>query len=476
MNIDERQIQAIVQQVVSELGGRENGQVNSPATGTRYGQFVRIDDAIAAAERSFHQLQETSLEIRVNMISAMREIIMDHREMLAKMGAEETGIGNWEDKVNKHIVAATKTPGLEDIKPEAVTGDHGLTITERAPYGVIGSITPMTNPSETIINNGICMIAAGNSVVFNAHPSARRVTMKAVELVNQAIVGAGGPDNVLTGVVEPTLDTAQVLMTDPRIRLLVVTGGGGVVKAAMSSGKKVIAAGPGNPPVVVDETADLEKAARSIVDGSTIDNNICCMSEKEIIVVDSVADELKRHLKAYKTVELTGEQIESVTDLVFDEWHGVGCKDAVLNRKFVGQSALKILGELGISAPADTRMILVETAADHPLVWKEQMMPVMPLVRVRDVDEAIEFAKEVEQACYHTALMHSRNVEKLSKMARYMNTTLFVKNGPSYAGLGFGGEGPTAWTLASPTGEGPTMPSTYTRPRRCVLVDSFRIV
>ena len=476
MNIDERQVQAIVQQVIAELAGRKNGSASPVSSGGRYGQFTRIDHAIVAAERSFHLLQETSLEIREKMIAAMRQIILENKETLAKMGAEETGIGNWEDKVNKHIVAATKTPGLEDISPDAVTGDHGLTVTERAPYGVIGSITPMTNPSETIVNNSICMIAAGNAVVFNAHPSAKRVTMKAVELVNRAIVNAGGPDNILAGVIDPTLDTARVLMTDPRIRLLVVTGGPGVVKAAMASGKKVIAAGPGNPPVVVDETADLEKAAQSIVDGSTIDNNICCMSEKEIIVVDSVADELKRHLENYKTVELTGGQIKAVTNLIFDEWQGVGCKDAVLNRKFVGQPALSILKELDISAPPDTRMILIETGEDHPLVWKEQMMPVMPLVRVGDVDQAIELAKEVEQECYHTALMHSRNVEKLSKMARYMNTTLFVKNGPSYAGLGFGGEGPTAWTLASPTGEGPTTPRTYTRPRRCVLVDSFRIV
>lgn len=476
MNIDESQIQEIVQQVIAEFAGRENGSVSPVSSDGRYGQFARIDDAIAAAERSFHLLQETSLEIREKMIEAMRHIILENTEILAKMGAEETGIGNWEDKINKHIVAATKTPGLEDISPDAVTGDHGLTVTERAPYGVIGSITPMTNPSETIVNNGICMVAAGNAVVFNAHPSAKRVTMKAVELVNRAIVNAGGPDNILAGVIDPTLDTARVLMSDPRIRLLVVTGGPGVVKAAMASGKKVIAAGPGNPPVVVDETADLEKAAQSIVDGSTIDNNICCMSEKEIIVVDSVADELKRHLENYKTVELTGGQINAITNLIFDDWQGVGCKDAVLNRKFVGRSALSILKELGVSAPPDTRMILIETAEDHPLVWKEQMMPVMPLVRVGDVDQAIEFAKEVEQECYHTALMHSRNVEKLSKMARYMNTTLFVKNGPSYAGLGFGGEGPTAWTLASPTGEGPTMPRTYTRPRRCVLVDSFRIV
>lgn len=476
MTIDERQIQAIVQQVIAELGGQPTKSEAGASTGGQYGQFDRIEDAVAAAEQAFRVLQETSLETRAKMIAAIRQISLDNAELLAKMGAEETGIGNWEDKINKHIVAATKSPGLEDMRAEAITGDHGLTVTELAPYGVIASITPMTNPSETIINNGIIMVAAGNAVVFNAHPNAKRVTMKAVELVNRAIVSAGGPDNLLTGVLEPTLETAAVLMKDPRVRLLVVTGGGGVVKAAMSSGKKVIAAGPGNPPVVVDETADLVRAARAIVDGATLDNNICCISEKEIIVVDSVADELKRHLKAYKTVELTGSQVQAVTDLIFDHWRGVGCKDAVLNRKFVGQSAQAILKALNINAPPDVRMILVETPWDHPLVWKEQMMPVIPLVRKPCVDAAIDFAFEVEQGCGHTAIMHSRNVEKLSRMARLMNTTLFVKNGPSYAGLGFGGEGPTAWTLASPTGEGTTTPKTFTRPRRCVLVDAFRIV
>lgn len=476
MNIDERQIQAIVQQVLVELGGQSGNQRSRSGSGGQYGLFTRIDDAIQAAEHAFVQLQDISLETRGKMIDAMREVILDNADLLARMGVEETKLGDVGDKVNKHIVAASKTPGLEDIKPEAITGDHGLTITEFAPYGVIGSITPMTNPSETIINNGLIMIAAGNAVVFNAHPSAKKVTMKAVELINQAIVKAGGPDNLLTGVIEPTLETAGALMNDPRVRVLVVTGGPGVVKAAMSSGKKVIAAGPGNPPVVVDETADLEKAARSIVDGATLDNNICCICEKEIIAVESIVDDLKRHMKAYKTVELTGTQIEEVTNLVFDQWRGVGCKDAVLNRHFVGKSALDILSELGIHAPADTRMILVETPADHPLVWKEQMMPVIPLVRMPNVDAAIDFAKEVEQGCYHTAVMHSRNVEKLSRMARLINTTIFVKNGPSYAGLGFGGEGPTAWTLASPTGEGPTTPRTFTRPRRCVLVDAFRIV
>lgn len=475
MDIDERRIETIVQQVIAELGVQSDVQRRSGAGG-RHGQFTRVADAIAAAEQAFVQLQDISLETRENMLEAMRQVILDNAKMLAEMGAEETGLGDVGDKINKHIVAATKTPGLEDIKPEAITGDHGLTVTELAPYGVICSITPMTNPSETIINNGLIMIAAGNAVVFNAHPSAKKVTMKAVELVNQAIVEAGGPDNLLTGVVEPTIETAGELMTDPRIRVLVVTGGPGVVKAAMSSGKKVIAAGPGNPPVVVDETADLEKAARAIVDGATLDNNICCICEKEIIAVDAIADELKRHMKAYKTVELTGSQVEQVTDLVFDKWQGVGCKDAVLNRRFVGKSALAILGELGIQAPPDTRLIIVETAADHPLVWKEQMMPIIPLVRVPNADAAIDFALEVEQACYHTAVMHSRNVEKLSRMARLINTTIFVKNGPSYAGLGFGGEGPTAWTLASPTGEGATTPRTFTRPRRCVLVDAFRIV
>ena len=198
------------------------------------------------------------------------------------------------NKLRKNRLVIDKTPGVEDIEPQAFSGDDGLTIQERAPFGVIGSITPCTDPSETIICNGIGMIAGGNTVVFNPHPSAKKTSIFTVNLLNKAVISAGGPANLFTTVAAPTIESAQNLMKHPDIRLLVVTGGPAVVSVAMKSGKRVIAAGPGNPPVVVDETADLEKAAREIVASASCDNNIICVVEKEIIVTGGAAVGLKK--------------------------------------------------------------------------------------------------------------------------------------------------------------------------------------
>ena len=146
------------------------------------------------------------------------------------------------------------------------------------------------------------------------------------------------------------------------------------------------------------------------------------------------------------------------------------------NKDFVGKDAVVIARAAGIEVPAETRLLLMEVGREHPLVWTEQLMPVLPLVRMSNVDEAIDFAVKVEHGFRHTAMIHSHDIEKLSKMARVMNCSLFVKNGPCYAGLGQGGAGYTSFTIASPTGEGITRARTYTRERRCTLVDYFRII
>ncbi|MCX6357105.1 MAG: aldehyde dehydrogenase, partial [Candidatus Aureabacteria bacterium] len=343
------------------------------------------------------------------------------------------------------------------------------------PYGVIGSITPCTNPSETIICNGIGMIAGGNAVVFNPHPTAREVSAYTVRLLNKAITAVGGPRNLLCCIANPTQESAQEMFTHPKVRLLVVTGGGGVVTAAMNSGKKAICGGPGNPPIVVDETADIARAGRDIVAGASLDNNIICVDEKEVIVVDPVADALKSEMKRHHAHELTGRDIERLTNLVIKERHDAP-HESVVNKQWVGKDAALILKELGISAPPECRLVLVEVERDHPLLWTEQLMPVMPLTRVKGVDEGISLALEVEHGYRHTASMFSRNIEKLSKMARLVGCSIFVKNGPNYAGLGLGGEGYTSFTIASPTGEGLTSAKDFTRVRRCTLVDYFRIV
>lgn len=473
--LDERAISAIVEEVLRKL--RTDGVCVSPASSHAGsgGAFDSVDSATDAALKAHLDLVDTSLETRKKIISAMRQVSVEHLEEISRLAVDETGLGRYEDKIKKNLLAATSTPGLEDLAAEAVSGDHGITVVERAPYGVISTITPSTNPSETVINNAIGMVAGGNAVVFNPHPGARRTTLRTIELLNSAIVSQGGPPNVLTCVREPSIETAQASMKHPKVRLVVVTGGGAVVREAMRSGKKVIAAGPGNPPAVVDETAEIKTAARHLVNGASLDNNIVCICEKEVLAVEGIVDELKRAMTASGAVEIRGNDIEKMRQLVIKEDKGPS-RHAVTRREFVGKDAGLLLSEIGIKSDRDARLVICETPPTHPFVWTELLMPVLAIVRVPDADAGISLAKEVEHGFGHSAMMHSTDITRLSRMARFINTTIFVKNGPCYAGLGFEGEGFTSFTIASPTGEGLTSARTFTRMRRCVLVDYFRIV
>ncbi|PIE34201.1 aldehyde dehydrogenase EutE [candidate division KSB3 bacterium] len=473
MELLEQDIRLLVEDVLKNLnitGGIQDSDNNQGE-----GIFSDIDSAIAAAKSAQQQLMKLTLETRKAIITSMRETILGHNERLSRKAAEETGLGCWRSKLLKHELVALKTPGVEDLEAVSYTDDHGLTLVERAPYGVIGAIIPVTNPSSTVVNNGIGMVAAGNAVVFNPHPSAKRISCLTISLLNEAIVKAGGPQNVLTAIAEPTIESAQALMKHPGINLLVVTGGPGVVRAAMNSGKKVIAAGPGNPPCVIDETADIEKAGQDIVNGASFDNNIVCICEKEVLVVASVADRLKQIMQRHGAYELTNDQIDNITKLVVAEPGGPG-KEGHPNKKYVGKRAHLIARDIGLTIPETTKLLLCEVGREHPLVWTEQLMPVLPLVRMNTVDDAIDLAVECEHGFRHSAMMHSLNVKKLSKMARLMNCSIFVKNGPCYSGLGQGGAGFTSFTIASPTGEGLTRARTFTRERRCTLVDYFRLV
>jgi aldehyde dehydrogenase len=448
---------------------------SAPPASKGDGVYATIDEAARAARTAFLALAALGLEPRKAIVESMRRAMRAQAEPLARLAHEETGLGRYEDKVVKNLLVTNKTPGPEDLAPLATSGDHGLVLTEPAPFGVIGAITPVTNPSSTIICNAIGMISAGNAVVFNPHPSAKRVSMATVRALNQAIVAAGGPPDTLATVAEPTIASAGELMKHPLVRLLVVTGGPGVVQAAMNSGKRAICAGPGNPPAVVDATADLDKAGRDIVLGHSFDNNVICVDEKEAIVVESIADALKVAMKRAGAVELKPSDLPRLEKVIFEKNAGPR-GHAVVNRKFVGKNASLILQELGIPAGPEVRCILVDVPNDHPLVWTEQMMPVLPLTRVRNVDEAIDLAVAAEGGCFHTATMHSHDIAALSRMARKCNCSIFVKNGRAVAGLGADGEGFTSFTIASPTGEGLTSPRSFSRWRRCTIVDQFRIV
>lgn len=460
--LDEKYISEIVASVVGSMAKKQDKN--------QLGVFDTMTEALAAVEAAYKQFRSYTIEQREKMISKIREITLNEAENLAVLGVEETGMGRVSDKIIKHQLVANKTPGTEDIKPSAFSGDAGLTLVEMAPYGVIGSITPSTNPSETVICNSIGMIAGGNAVVFNPHPNAKETANYAVDLVNRAIREAGGPENLVVTVKNPTKESSDEMMNSPIVRMLVATGGPGVVKALLSSGKKAIGAGAGNPPVIVDDTADVQKAGADIVKGASFDNNLPCIAEKECFVFRNVADELISSMTQNGAYLISGEQVDKLLKVALIEKNG----KYMLNKKWVGKDARLFLKEIGIEA--DPRLIICETDANHPFVVEELMMPILPIVRVDSIEEAIREAVKAEHGNRHTAHIHSKNVDHLTAFARAVETTIFVKNAPSYAGIGAGGEGYTTFTIAGPTGEGLTAAHSFTRQRRCVLVDGLHIV
>ncbi len=467
MKVTDEQITSIVDKVVKSITAKSmtsNPTKNSSSSGL--GSFNDVNSAVSAAKQAFLNFQNTPIETRKKIIAAIRKICLAHVEDLSRIAVEETGLGRYDDKIVKNKLAITKTPGVEDVLSEAVTGDDGLTLMERSPFGVIGSITPCTNPSETIISNGIGMIAAGNSITFNPHPSAKKVSTFTTDLLNRAVLSEGGPANLFTTVANPTIESAQQIMNHPLVNLLVVTGGPAVVSAAMKSGKRVIAAGPGNPPVVVDDTADLDKAGKDIVMSASTDNNIICVVEKEIIVTSKSLNGLKDSLKKHGAVELSQHQTKRLEKVIFDENNHV-------RKQYVGKDIQVILKEIGLDVDDSIRLAFAETSANHPFATTELLMPVLPLIKATDINNAIDIAYTLEKGCFHTAVIHSKNIDNMHKMARRMNTSIFVKNGPALAGIGLFGEGPTSFTIASPTGEGCTTPKSFTRLRRCVLKDYF---
>ncbi|MBC7003887.1 aldehyde dehydrogenase EutE [Photobacterium sp. BZF1] len=469
--MDQQQIEEIVRRVVMQLDVA-HGNTSSGSEAGDYGIFPTLDGAVAAAKQAQKQIH--SLALRDEMILAIRRMAKKHAEELSSMAVEETGFGRVEDKIAKHLLVAQRTPGTEILAPQAVSGDAGMSLMENAPWGVIASVTPSTNPSCTVINNAISMIAAGNAVVFAPHPAAKKVSQYAIQLVNKACESVGGPASICTTVATPSLENAQALFCYPGIGLLVVTGGDAVVEAARKvTDKRLIAAGPGNPPVVVDETADLQRAAISIVQGASFDNNIVCATEKEIIAVESIADELKAQMCQHGAYELTPAQADAVARVVLKGYPG---ENPSADPKWVGRDAAKIAAAADIQVPADTRLLIFDAEKDHVFATTEQMMPILPLIRAKHVDQAIDWAVELENGNRHTAAIHSKNIDVLTRMAFEMDCSLLAKNGPAIAAIGAGGEGWTTMTISTPTGEGVTNALTFTRKRRCTAVDAFRIV
>lgn len=438
-----------------------------PELELNYGVFEKIEDAIDAAFVAQKDYEKNyTLEDRKRFIDAIRVKVLEEVEYISNMEYEETGYGRPEDKLMKNIATINDVPGVEYLPSGHFCGDQGVTMEFYSPFGVIGALTPVTNPSATIAGNGVSNLAAGNGVVFNAHPAAKVSTAYAIQLFNKTIVAEGGPNNLLTCVANPSMDSLNAITSDPRISLMIGTGGPAMVATLMKSGKKCICAGPGNPPTVIDETVDLDDCAVKLIQSHSMENNTMCIAEKEAFVLDEVFDEFMAAMERAGAKVLTAEEAEKVTavSLVKDEngeYHA--------NKEYVGKNTNVILKAAGVECEGDPRTAIFEAENMHPLVQTEQMQPILPIVRCKDFETALEWAVAAEHGNRHSASIWSENVLRATEMGKAIKTTIFAQCGPTLSAFGTGGEGTSAPTIATPTGEGPTGPWTFLRKRRFAM-------
>lgn len=474
MQVNEQMIRNVVSQVLAEVG--RNAHAAPANFAGRHGVFQCVNEAVAAARQAFDQLSERTMEDRKKIIDHIRRISIDQSVELGTMEMNETKIGRLDHKIAKLQTLGEKTPGVEFMRSEVFSGDNGLAVIEHAPFGVIGAITPVTHSLPTITGNAVSMIAGGNTLVVNPHPSGKKVAAEGVRRFNEAIYRDLGIDNLVCVIAEPTLESAEGIFSHHDIALICVTGGPAVARAALNSGKRAIVAGPGNPPVVVDETADLDRAAQAIIQGGSYDNNLLCIGEKEVFVVASVFDQMLQAMERAGAARLNSSEIDRLTAAAITQVGEGEHRHDVAAKEYLGQDPTKLAQAAGKTVSTETELLFGETDETNPFVPVEQMMPFVPFVRCRDVDEAIAKAKHFEHGFRHTAIIHSNNVRNMTKMGRTMDTTLFVKNGPSFSALGLGGEGYISFSIATPTGEGVTTPLTFTRERRCSLIDDLCVL
>src|SRR5882672_4947002 len=369
-SVNETLIRDVVAQVLGRLGqspgsapaiskepcGCGNGHVSGGSLGRgKFGVFQDANEACDAAHKGFLQLKQKGKAARVKIVEIIKTMTEANAIEWGKLELEETKIGRLDHKIEK-LKIIKLVPGVEWLHPDGRSGDHGITLEEYTPFGVVGAVTPSTHSIPTLSGNIVNIVAAGNAVVFNAHPSAARCAAMAVREYNRAIERETGIENLITIIEQPTLDSFKAICNHDAVRLLCVTGGPAVVKAAMQTGKRAICAGPGNPPVLVDDTACMTRAAKSILQGAAYDNNLLCIGEKEVFVLDSVADRLMAEMEKAGAVRLNASELDRLTKeaFTFKEGQGAGCPEPIVSRALLGKDATVLAKAAGANVSERT--------------------------------------------------------------------------------------------------------------------------
>ena len=397
-----------------------------------------IDDLMKKAKIAAEEYLKLDQETVNNIIKAMSMAGLEHHMELAKMAIEETGRGIYEDKITKnmfateyiyHSIKYEKTVGIINENDE----DDYVEIAE--PVGIIAGVTPVTNPTSTTMFKSIIAAKTRNVIVFGFHPSAQNCSVRAAEILRDAAVKAGAPENCILWIPEPSVLATSILMHHPDVNLILATGGTGMVKNAYSCGKPALGVGPGNVPCIIEKTAKLKTSVNDLVMSKAFDNGMICASEQAVIVEKDIYQEFEDLMRKAGCYFVSPEEKEKLKNVMFEYVDGRGEK---LKSDIPGKSPCEIAQMAGFEIPNNTKVIVVyeEGIGEGFPFSKEKLSPVLTYYIVDNFEEALDKAERLIEygGLGHSAVIHSEDREKILQFSEKMKAGRIIVNSPSTHG------------------------------------------
>lgn len=398
-----------------------------------------IDDLVQRAKKASKEYMKLNQEQIDNIVKCMSMAGLEHHMELAKMAVEETKRGIYEDKITKnmfateyiyHSIKYDKTVGIIEENEE----EDYVKIAE--PIGIIAGVTPVTNPTSTVMFKSIISAKTRNVIIFGFHPSAQQCSKKAAEIVRDAAVKAGAPKDCILWVEEPSVLATNMLMNHPDVNLILATGGTGMVKAAYSCGKPALGVGPGNVPCYIDKTAKLKTSVNDLVLSKSFDNGMICASEQSVLVDKEKYKEFEELMKKAGAYFVSPEEKEKLQDAMFDKEAGYKLKSHI-----PGQSPYNIAKSAGFEVPEDTKVLVVyeENVGDGYPFSKEKLSPVLTYYIVENSKEGIDKAEKLLEygGLGHSAVIHSEDDQTILEFSKRMKAGRIIVNSPSsHGGIG----------------------------------------
>lgn len=396
-----------------------------------------VDFLVMRGKQALEKYYELTQEDVDQIVAKVSVAAIDAHGHLAKVAVEETKRGVFEDKATKNLFAVEyvinhmrhlRTVGI--IKEDKVTG-----ITEIAdPVGVICAITPVTNPTSTVIFKSLIALKTRNPIIFAFHPSAQNSSKEAARIVKEAAVKAGAPEYCIQWIETPSMENTNALMNHPDVATILATGGNAMVKAAYSCGKPALGVGAGNVPAYIEKTAHIKQAVNDIVMSKAFDNGMVCASEQAVIIDESIYDEVVKEFKELHVYFCNKEEKKKLQELIFPD----GVK---LNPIIVGQSAYDIAQMAGFEVSKDTNILAVECklVGDKEPLTREKLSPVLAFLKSKDSKEGIKLAMQMVElnGLGHSAVIHTQNKEIVDEFGLKLKAIRIIWNSPAtFGGIG----------------------------------------